>query len=75
MRHKGISHLIEKVDNIEVQLNYDRNTSMLGGVADFDIWFIEVANKQFESEQTKPKPTNKQPIKELTKNKSKWKLW
>ena len=75
LRHKGISHLIEKVDNIEVQLNYDRNTSMLGGVADFDIWFIEVANKQFESEQTKPKPTNKQTIKELTKNKSKWKLW
>lgn len=75
LRHKGISHLIEKVDNIEVQLNYDRNTSMLGGVADFDIWFIEVANKQFESEQTKPKPTNKHTIKELTKNKSKWKLW
>lgn len=48
---------------------------MLGGVADFDIWFIKVAEKQFESEQTKQRPTNRKTINELTKNKSKWKLW
>ena len=74
LRHKTVAQLIEKVENIEVQLDYDRNSSMLGGVADFDIWFIEVANKQFESELTKEKPKNRKTIKELTK-KSKWKLW
>lgn len=75
VRHKGVVHLIEKVDSIEVQKNYDRNSSMLGGVGDFDIWFIEVANKQFQSEQTKPRPTAKQTIKEWTGKKNKWKLW
>lgn len=75
VRHKGVAHLIEKVDSIEVQKNYDRNSSMLGGVGDFDIWFIEVANKQFQSEQTKSRPTAKQTIKEWTGKKSKWKLW
>lgn len=75
VRHKGVAHLIEKVDSIDVQKNYQRNTSMLGGVGDFDIWFIEVANKQFQSEQTKPRPTAKQTINEWTDKKSKWKLW
>ncbi|MFP5042999.1 hypothetical protein [Parasediminibacterium sp. JCM 36343] len=75
LRHKAVAHLIEKVDNMDVELNYDRNTSMLGGVGDFDIWFIEVANKQFESEQTKEKPTSRKSINEFTRNKSKWKFW
>ncbi|PVD49341.1 hypothetical protein DC498_25580 [Terrimonas sp.] len=74
IRHKLIAHLIEKVDTIEVQINYDINKSMNGFVADFDVWVIQVADQQFESEKTKPKPTTKQTIKALTK-KSKWKLW
>ena len=47
---------------------------MNGFVADFDVWVIQVADQQFESEKTKPRPTTKQTIKELTKR-SKWKLW
>lgn len=75
IRHKQIAHLIEKVDTIEVQISYDINKSMNGFVADFDVWVIQVADQQFESEKTKPKPTSKHTIKELTKRKNKWKLW
>lgn len=73
-RHKQTAHLIEKVDTIEVQIDYDINNSMNGFVADFDIWVIQVADQQFKSEETKPRSSTKQTIKELTK-KSKWKLW
>lgn len=75
IRHKQTAHLIEKVDTIEVQISYEINKSMNGFVADFDIWVIQVADQQFESEKTKSRPTTKQTIKELTKKKSKWKLW
>lgn len=75
IRHKQTAHLIEKVDTIEVQISYDINKSMNGFVADFDNWIIQVADQQFKSEETKPRPTIKQTIKELTKKKSKWKLW
>ena len=74
IRHKLTEHLIEKVDTIEVQINYHINKSMNGIVADFDVWVIKVADKQFESEKTKQRPTTKQTIKGLTK-KSKWKFW
>ena len=74
IRHKDTAHLIEKVGTIEVQIHYKLNKSMNGFVADFDEWVIQVAEKQFESEKTKPRPTTKQTIKELTK-KSKWKFW
>ncbi len=74
IRHKLTAHLIEKVETIEVQIDYDINKSMNGFVADFDVWVIQVADQQFESEKTKPRPTTKQTIKELTKR-SKWKLW
>lgn len=75
IRHKLTAHLIQKVDAIEVQISYDINKSMKGYVADFDIWVIQVADHQFQSEKTKSRPTTKQTIKELTKNKSKWKFW
>ena len=75
IRHKQTAHLIEKVDTIEVQISYEINKSMKGYVADFDIWVIQVADHQFQSEKTKSRPTTKQTIKELTKNKSKWKFW
>jgi len=74
IRHKHTAHLIEKVENIEVQINYDIKNSMLGFVSDFDIWIIQVVDLQLKSEETKPRSTTKQTIKELTK-KSKWKLW
>jgi len=74
IRHKHTAHLIEKVNNIEVQINYDIKNSMLGFVGDFDIWVIQVVDQQLKSEETKPRSTTKQTIKELTK-KSKWKLW
>lgn len=73
-RHKQTAHLIERVDKIEVQIDYDINYLMNGFVADFDIWVIQVANQQFKYEETKPRSTIKQTIKELTK-KTKWKLW
>lgn len=74
IRHKQTAHLIEKVENIEVQINYDINNSMFGFVGDFDIWVIEVVDQQLKSEETKPRSSTKQTVKELTK-KSKWKLW
>lgn len=74
IRHKQTAHLIEKVDTIEVQVDYDINNSMLGFVGDFDIWVIQVVDQQFKSEEKKPRPTTKHTIKELTK-KSKWKFW
>lgn len=75
IRHKYIAHLIETVDSLEVQKNYDINSSMFGFVADFDIHVIQAIDKQIKSEETKPRSTTKQTIKELTKHKNKWKLW
>lgn len=74
IRHKQTAHLIERVENIEVQINYEIKNSMLGSVSDFDIWVIQVVDQQLKSEETKPHSTTKPTIKELTK-KSKWKLW
>jgi hypothetical protein len=67
LHHKEIAHLIEIVDHIGVELNYERRTSKFGGVSDFNTWFIEVANKQFESERTTERPIKRQTIKEFTK--------
>lgn len=67
IRHKQTSYLIEKVDTIDVHINYDIKNSMNGFVADFDIWVIQVADQQFKSEETKSRSTTKQTIKELTK--------
>ncbi|MDY0904757.1 hypothetical protein [Pedobacter sp. CFBP9032] len=74
IRHKQIAHLIERVENIEVHINYDIKNSMLGFVGDFDIWVIQVVDQQLKSEETKPRSKTNQTIKALTK-KSKWKLW
>lgn len=74
IRHKQTAHLIERVENIEVQINYEIKNSRLGSISDFDIWVIQVVDQQLKSEETKPLSTTKQTIKELTK-KSKWKLW
>src|SRR5690606_20313582 len=74
IRHKQTAHLIEIVEKIEVQINYNIENSMLGFVGDFDIWVIQVVDQQLKSEETKPRSTTKQTIKELTKM-SKWKLW
>jgi len=74
IRHKQIAHLIERVENIEVHINYDIKNAMLGFVGDFDIWVIQVVDQQLKSEETKPRSKTNQTIKALTK-KSKWKLW
>jgi len=68
IHHKAIAHLIEIVDHLEVQLNYDNSTSKFGYVGNFSLWFIEIANNQFESERTKQRPIKRRTIKELTKN-------
>ncbi len=75
IRHKKIKHLIEKVDTIEVQIDYDQDTSINSYVADFDVWFIDFADKQFKNELTNQQPSLKQTIRELTKKKSKWRFW
>lgn len=67
IRHKQTSHLIEKIDKIDIQLDYEIKNSMYGFVADFDIWVIGVADLQFKSEENKPRSPTKQTIKELTK--------
>ena len=74
VRHKQIAHLIEKVGNLEVQISYHVNTSIYGSVADFNIWMIQIIDKQLKSEETKPRSTKKQTIKEMSK-KSKWEFW
>jgi len=74
VRHKKSSHLIETVDNIKVDIDYNPNKSLNVYMADFDISVIEAANKQFEIEETTPRSPKKQTIKELTK-KNKWKFW
>ena len=74
IRHKNFANLIETVEKIEVQIDYDINRTMIGFASEFQIWFIEVADQQFKSEETKSRSTIKQSIKDLTK-KSKWKLW
>ena len=75
VRHKQIAHLIEKIDTIEVQLDYDKNKITYGSVSYFDIWFIQVADQQFKSEETRERPSTRLTIKELTKKKNKWKFW
>lgn len=75
IRHKKIEHLIEKVDGIEVEIDYDIDKLMNSYIADFDIWFIDIADKQFKSELTNKQVSVKQTIKELTKKKNKWKFW
>ena len=67
IRHKHTSHLIEKIDKIDIQLDYEIKNSIYGFVADFDIWVIGVADLQFKSEENKPRSPTKQTIKELTK--------
>ena len=65
IRHKKIAHLIEKVTHIEVQLNYDIKKSLFGNVADFDIWVIGVAGRQFQFEETGQSSPIKRSILEL----------
>ncbi|ATL45349.1 hypothetical protein OZ664_00365 [Elizabethkingia sp. HX WHF] len=67
VRHKDVVHLIEKVDHIDVQIKYEINSSMVGLMADFDIYMIQEIEKQLEYEKTKPQPATKQTIKKLTK--------
>ncbi|MBE9460891.1 hypothetical protein ACFP1I_19865 [Dyadobacter subterraneus] len=73
-RHKKKAHLVEKIDTIEVQIDYDINKSTFGFVGDFEIWVIQIADRQLNSEETKPGSNVKQTVKELTK-KNKWKIW
>lgn len=77
IRHKKISHLIENIGKANIKNKFDINDSMLGHMADFEIWVIELANRQFKSEETKHKPNEIQTIRSLThkKEKSKWKFW
>lgn len=74
VRHKKSSHLIETVDNIDVDIDYNPNNSLNVYMADFDVSVIEAANKQFTLEETVPRSHKRQTIKELTK-KNKWKFW
>lgn len=68
IRHEKMAPFIEKVERIEVQINYDINNSMFGFIADFDVYIIKAIDQQIET-YLKTKKT----IKELTK-KNKWKF-
>lgn len=74
IRHKHIAHLIETIDNLDVQKDYDINSSMFGFMADFDIHIIQTIDTQIKFEETTSRSTIKQTIKQLTKI-NKWKLW
>lgn len=75
IRHKQIEHLIEKVATIEVEYQYSMTSNIYNGmVADFDIWVIKVADRQFKYEENNRRPTELKTIKELTKR-NKWKFW
>jgi hypothetical protein len=74
IRHKQYVNLVEKVDKIEVQLEYDLNKSNYGFVGAFDIYFIKSVVDQLRLEEIKPGPEIRKTIKELTK-KSKFKFW
>jgi len=67
IRHKHIAHLIEKVDSINIKRNYDVESSMIGFMADFDIWIIQIADNQFEFETSEPQPSLKQTLQEFIK--------
>jgi len=79
IRHKKASNLIENIGKADIQTEFDINKSMLGHMADFEIWVIELVNTQFQSEKTKPKPNKTKTIKSITnkngKRKNKWKFW
>lgn len=74
LRHKKSSHLIEKVGNIKVDINYNLNKTLNVYMADFGISVIGAANKQFNIESTTSRSKKRQTIRELAK-KNKWKLW
>lgn len=74
IRHKHVAHLIEAIDSLEVEINYDINSSEFSFMAAFDIHIIQAIDSQIKSEETKPRSTTKVTIRELTK-KSKWRLW
>ena len=74
IRHKQYVNLVEKVDKIEVQFEYDLNKGKYGFVGAFDIYFIKSVVDQLKSEEIKPGPEIRKTIKELTK-KNKFKFW
>ncbi len=74
VRHKNVSHLIEKVATITVKLDYSSKQLLYGHVGDFDIWIIGVANQQFDFEKTKQCTAKRLTIKDLTQKKSWWKI-
>jgi hypothetical protein len=73
IHHKKASYLIEIVDRIKVQNNFDINEAKFGFVGDFVVWFIKVADQQFESEKTKSPSTKNLTISELVKKRF-WKI-
>ncbi|MFQ9315515.1 hypothetical protein [Dysgonomonas mossii] len=72
VQHKNIIELVEKIDVMEICHKYSIDRDLYGHMGDFGIWFIGVANQQFESEKTKLRPTKRLTIKEMTKRK--WKI-
>jgi hypothetical protein len=75
IRYKQVTHLFEKIDNIDVEITYDKQGLGYGSCADLDIYVIEEANKQYEHELVGNKRSDESiSIKKLTSN-SKWKLW
>ena len=74
-KFKTIAHLFEKVDSIQVDIDYDIKAHKFGFSGDLVGNLIELTNSQFESELAKPRPTTqKQTVEDLTK-KSIWKIW
>lgn len=77
IRHKNVENLIEVVGQIKVDTTYtyyNGNTTEFGSCADFDVWIIDVINRQLDFELSNNKSDKIIKLKELT-GVSKWKFW
>jgi len=73
VRYKSIAYLIEVVEKVDIEIDYDLNKSMYSYMANFDLYIIDAVSKQFKHEETNSKSLNKIRIKDLIKKK--WKFW
>jgi hypothetical protein len=73
---KKEAHLFEKIGNAAVELNYDHDATKTpyGFAGNFEIFLIEVTNRQFEHEIEGNKPNLSITVKSLIQ-KSKWNVW
>lgn len=73
VRYKSIAHLIEIVEKVDIEIDYDLNKSMYSYMANFGLYIIDAINQQFKHEETNSRSSKKIRVKDLIKKK--WKFW